>query len=66
MKNIFNQPLREKDPRVKTNIKTRVEFLQPIEKAFYLKEKNNKYYLTDGDSFTHKLSVKTAFKLLGI
>ena len=64
--NIFNKPLTEKNPRIKTNIKTRVEFLQPIEKAFYLKEENNKYYLTDGDKFTHKLSYKTALKWLKI
>ena len=62
----FNQPLKDKNPRVKTNIKTRVEFLQPIDKAFYLKEKNNKYYLTDGESFTHKLSYKTALNWLNI
>lgn len=63
---IFDKPIQDKSNKVKTDIKTRVEFLQPIDKAFYIKEKENKYFLTDGDSFTHKLSIKTALKFLGL
>lgn len=66
MKNIFNQPIKEKSNLVKTNIKTRAEYLEPIDKAFYIKEKSNKYYLTDGEEFTHKLSYKTALNWLGL
>lgn len=64
--NIFNKPIQDKSKEVKTNIKTRVEFLQPINKAFYIKEEKNSYYLTDKESFTHKLNYKTALKFLGL
>ena len=66
MNNIFNRPIQDKSKRITTEISTKVEFLQPINKAFYIKENNNKYYLTDKENFTHKLSYKTALKFLGL
>lgn len=49
---------------IKTELKTRLEFLQPIDKAFYIKEKNNRYFLTDNENFIHKLSAKIALDWL--
>jgi hypothetical protein len=64
--NIFDKPLQPKSNLIKTDLKTKLEFLQPIDKAFYIKEKENKYFLTDGKEFTHKLSAKTALDWLGL
>lgn len=51
---------------IKTDIKPRIEFTQPIDRAFYIKEKQNKYYLTDLKEISYKISYKLALKLLKI
>lgn len=55
-----------KSKLIKTDIRPRIEFTQPIERAFYIQEKENKYYLTDLKEISYKISYKLALKLINI